>query len=175
MNNLSALGIPIALSYTAPSGITCSGSPAAPNFGGKIYATVNYTCKTASGVTVGQLTTPRHDPRGFWMAEGGAALACVFLFGMPGRRRKWQALMGTMALFVIAFGVTGCGSSAMAGATSQLVDDRSGDNNAVQANAVLAAGTYTVIVTGTAAVYNPTLPNTTVNVVHNIPLKIVVQ
>jgi hypothetical protein len=32
-----------------------------------------------------------------------------------------------------------------------------------------------VIVTGTAAVYNSSQPNTTVNVVHNLPLRVVVQ
>lgn len=175
MNNLAALGIPITLSYTAPSGITCSGSPAAPNFGKSIYATVSYTCKAASGVTIGQIVTPRHDPRGFWMVGGGATLACVFLFGLPSRRRNWQALMGTMALFVIAFGVSGCGSSMNTVSASQLSSSLTDESNSVQANVTLASGTYTVIVTGTAAVYNPTLPNTTVNVVHNIPLKIVVQ
>jgi hypothetical protein len=40
---------------------------------------------------------------------------------------------------------------------------------------VLARGTYTVIVTGTAAVYSNSQPNTTINVVHNVPLKVVVQ
>jgi hypothetical protein len=40
---------------------------------------------------------------------------------------------------------------------------------------VLAPGSYTVIVTGTAAVFTNSQSNTTVNVVHNLPLKIVVQ
>ena len=171
MNNLAALGIPITLTYSAPSGITCSGAPAAPNFGNKLYATVNYTCKAAAGVTIGQLATPG-SPRGLWMAEGGAALACIFLFGLPGRRRRWQALLGSMALFVIAFGVTGCGGSQMYSPLDQLAAN-SGTPNA--AAAVLAPGTYTVIVTGTASVYNRSQANTTVNVVHNVPLKVVVQ
>jgi hypothetical protein len=174
MNNLSALGIPITLSYSAPSGITCSGSPATPNFGNRLYATVNYTCKAAAGVKIGQITAPA-NPRGLWMVEGGAALACVFLFGMPGKRRNWQALMGSMALLVVGFGITGCGSSVNASAASQLSDSLTGTGEAAQAKPVLAPGTYTVIVTGTAAVYTKSLPNTTVDVVHNIPLKIAVQ
>ncbi len=174
MNHLSALGIPIALTYTAPSGITCSGAPAAPNFGNKLYATVNYTCKAATGVKIGQLATPG-SPRGLWMAEGGAALACVFLFGLPGRRRRWQTLMGSMALFVIAFGVMGCGAAMNATSAQQISDSLGGGGASAQAATVLAPGTYTVLVTGTAAVYTRSQPNTTVNVVHNIPLKVVVQ
>lgn len=105
------------------------------------------------------------------MAEGGAALACIFLFGLPGRRRRWQTLMGSMALFVIAFGVTGCAGSQMYSQLNQLATNSSTANAAT----VLAPGTYTVIVTGTASVYARSQPNTTVNVVHNIPLKVVVQ
>ncbi|MGA9717097.1 MAG: Ig-like domain repeat protein [Acidobacteriaceae bacterium] len=171
MNNLAALGIPITLTYTAPSGITCSGAPAAPNFGNKLYATVNYTCKAAAGVKIGQLAAPG-SPRGLWMAEGGAALACIFLFGLPGRRRRWQALMGSMALFVIAFGVTGC---AAPNAFIQPTSQSTSSTPSPAAAGVLAPGTYTVIVTGTASVYTRSQANTTVNVVHNIPLKVVVQ
>jgi hypothetical protein len=176
MNNLSGLGVPIALSFAAPAGITCSGSPAAPNFRKTIYATVAYTCRAAAGVTVAQLASPGHpggNSRGFWIAESGAALACILLFGIPGRRRKWQSLMGMLALFVVAFGFTGCGASVANGPNQQYYD--SIKNSIGTANVVLARGTYTVIVTGAAAVYNNSQPNTTINVVHNVPLKVVVQ
>jgi hypothetical protein len=176
MNNLSGLGVPIALSYVAPKGITCSGSPAAPNFRKTIYATVAYTCRAAAGVNVAQLGTPGHssgNSRGFWMAEGGAALACILLFGIPGQRRKWQSLMGMLALFVVAFGFTGCGATVANGPNQQYYDTIK--NSIGTADVVLARGTYTVIVTGTAAVYSNSQPNTTINVVHNVPLKVVVQ
>jgi trimeric autotransporter adhesin len=95
-------------SYTTPSGITCTSSPAAPNFHKTLYAAVTTTCKPAAGVTIGQLATPAPgNPRGWWMAEGGTALAFLFLFGMPGRRRRWQSLIGSLALVVVAFGMTG--------------------------------------------------------------------
>ena len=115
MNNFSQLGIPIALSYTTPAGITCTSSPAAPNFGKTLYATVNFTCRAAAGSRSDNWRLPAipANPRGLWMAEGGTALACIFLFGMPGRRRKWQSLLGSLALFVVAFGITGCGGMAM--------------------------------------------------------------
>jgi hypothetical protein len=174
MNNFSALAKPITLSYTGPAGIRCTSSPTAPNFGNTLYAKVNFTCRGASGFKVGQLTAPAipgKAPRGLWMAEGGAALACVLLFGIPGRRRRWQSLLGSVALFAIAFGITGCGGMMM----SQPIEKLINDSNARDAATVLAPGTYTVIVTGTASVFTRSQTNTTVNVVHNIPLQVVVQ
>jgi hypothetical protein len=175
MNNFSALAIPITLSYTGPAGIACSSSPAAPNFGNTLYAKVTFTCRAASGFKIGQLTAPAipgKASRGLWMAEGGAALACVLLFGLPGRRRRWQSLLGSVALFAITFGVTGCGGSMMSQPLDQLSSSRSSTPNVA---GVLAPGTYTVIVTGTASVFTKAQTNTTVNVVHNVPLQVVVQ
>jgi hypothetical protein len=177
MNNLAALGIPIALSYTTPPGVTCTGGPASPNFRRTIYATVNVTCRPASGTTIRRpavAMNPQGNSRGFWLAEGGAALACILLFGVPKQRRKWQTLMGSLALFMVAFGFTGCGASVASGPNKDYYDSLFGSGDA-KTNAVLAPGSYTVIVTGSAAVYNNSQPNTTVNVVHNIPLRVVVQ
>ncbi|HEV3149404.1 MAG TPA: protease pro-enzyme activation domain-containing protein [Acidobacteriaceae bacterium] len=174
MNDLAALGIPITLTSTPPAGITCSGAPVSPNFRKTIYATVNYTCRAATGVRIGEVTAPS-TPRRFWMAEGGAALACVLLFGLPGRRRRWQTLMGSPALFVVAFGFTGCGATVASGPGQQYYDTINNSTGTPNASGALAPGTYTVIVTGTANVLtNPQL-STTANVVHNIPLTIVVQ
>jgi len=175
MNNFSQLGIPIKLSYTTPAGITCSSSPAAPNFRKTLYAAVTTTCRAQGGVTVGQLATPAPGhPRGWWMAEGGTALAFLVLFGMPGRRRKWQSLIGSLALVVVAFGMTGCAAS-MANGAQQLYENLTDSAVTPAASGALPSGSYTVIVTGTAAVLTNSQSNTTVNVVHNLPLKIVVQ
>jgi hypothetical protein len=116
------------------------------------------------------------------MAGGGAALACVFLFDLPGRRRKWQSRLGSLALagvtfgvaFVAGFGVTGCGgmTNSMMQPYSDSLNSSSATPNAAK---VLAPGTYTVIVTGTASVLANAQVGTTVNVVHNIPLQVVVQ
>ena len=174
-NNFAPLGIPIALSYTTPAGITCTSSPKAPNFGKALYATVTTTCRAAGGVRVGELVTPargnpRGNSRGLWMAEGGATLAFLCLFGMPGRRRKWQSLIGSLALIVVAFGMTGCGTS-----VSKALGLPFNSNAATPDATTLAPGTYTVIVTGTASVFANSQASTTVNVVHNLPLKVVVQ
>ena len=58
---------------------------------------------------------------------------------------------------------------------SQPANQLAGNSGTAQAAGVLAPGTYTVIVTGSASVYTRSQANTTVNVVHNIPLKVVVQ
>jgi hypothetical protein len=45
-----------------------------------------------------------------WYAGGGAVLACVLLFGIPARRRKWRAMLGMAALLVtLAAGLGACG------------------------------------------------------------------
>lgn len=174
MNNLAGLGIPITLTYTGPSSITCSGSPAAPKFGKSIYATVTYTCKPASGVKIGQASVPPAPTGRFWMAGGGIAVACIFLFGMPGERRRWHSVLGSMMLFVVAFGITGCGAALSSEAGLQGSNSLSSGGGTADAT-TLAPGSYTVIVTGTAAVLANSQPNTTVDVVHNLPLTIVVQ
>lgn len=176
MNNFAALKIPIALSYTTPAGIVCTSTPKAPNFGKAQYAAVTTTCRAQAGVTVGQLAAPAPgNPRGLWMAEGGTALAFLFLFGMPGRRRRWHALVGSLALIVVAFGMTGCGVSVANGPGQQYYDSLLNSAAAPAVGGALPRGSYTVIVTGTAKVFVKAQSNTTVNVVHNLPLKIVVQ
>jgi pro-kumamolisin-like protein/Big-like domain-containing protein len=178
MNNLAGLGVPITLSYATPAGITCSGAPASPNFRRTIYATVAVTCRPTAGTRIAQLVTPKNphgSSRGLWMAESGVALACILLFGLPGERRKWQSLMGSLALLVVAFGFAGCGATVASGPDKPYYDTINQSTNGTANATALAAGNYTVIVTGSAAVYNPTQPNTTVNVVHTIPLRVVVQ
>jgi hypothetical protein len=56
-------------------------------------------------------------PRGVpWYAAGSAALACVLLFGIPARRRRWVARLGMLALLVaLAGGVLACNSSSGGG------------------------------------------------------------
>ncbi len=162
----------IALTFTTPPGLTCAANPASVTLSVP-YTNDTVTCQAASGIVFAQLSPP--NPRLLWMAEGGAALACVFLFGMPARRRSWQSMIGALALIVVAFGVTGCGvkfpdpSGASSSKNGQIVT-----GNSLLGN-VLQKGTYKVIVTGTAAVLANGQPNTTVSVVHTLPLNIVVQ
>ena len=63
-----------------------------------------------------------------WLPMGGAALACMLLVGIPGRRRTWQRMLGMVLLLVaLSAGVLGC-TAPLSGGT--------------------APGTYTITVTG---------------------------
>jgi trimeric autotransporter adhesin len=68
-----------------------------------------------------------------WYAAGGVAFAGILLFGIPGRRRAWQRMIGLMLLF-ISIGVIGCGGGS----------SRGGGGGGT------SAGTYTVTVTATS-------------------------
>jgi apolipoprotein N-acyltransferase len=73
--------------------------------------------------------TAANSSLGTWYAAGGTALAGILLFGLPGRRRAWQRMLGLMLLFV-SIGVLGCGGGSSTKTTP--------------------AGTYTVTVTATS-------------------------
>ena len=68
-----------------------------------------------------------------WYAAGGVAFAGILLFGIPGRRRAWQRMIGLMLLF-ISIGVIGCGGGS----------SRGGGGGGT------SASTYTVTVTATS-------------------------
>ena len=55
-----------------------------------------------------------------------------------GRRRRWQSLMGSLALFVVAFGFTGCGASVASGPGQQYYDML--DNSTGTAQCIRRAG-----------------------------------
>jgi hypothetical protein len=43
---------------------------------------------------------------------GGAALACLLLFGIPARRRRWRAMLGAIVLSVMLVGeLAACSAS----------------------------------------------------------------
>lgn len=70
---------------------------------------------------------------------GAAALACILLFGIPARRRRWRAYLGAVLLCVIlALAASACSS----GSPSHVC------NNV--ATSGTTAGTYTVTITGTS-------------------------
>ncbi|HEY1767345.1 MAG TPA: protease pro-enzyme activation domain-containing protein [Terracidiphilus sp.] len=70
-----------------------------------------------------------------WYGPGGAALACLFFFGIPSRRRAWRALLGMFALFaILAGGAVGCGGNITPSASSS--------------SAGTTSGVYTIAVTG---------------------------
>jgi multidrug efflux pump subunit AcrA (membrane-fusion protein) len=90
------------------------------------------------------------------LTAGGAALACLLLFGIPARRRKWRAMLGMVALLaVLVGGIVACGGGS--GSTS--------NNN--PSNPGTTAGSYTVTVTGTDTATGKIAASTSVNLTVN--------
>lgn len=97
---------------------------------------------------------------------GGAALACILLFTLPARRRRWRAMLG-VALLVCAVGFgTGC-ASGVGGLSRSTTATTSGATTptSVAGNLVTLtvaagstqAGNYNVLVTGTSGAFVHTL------------------
>ena len=90
---------------------------------------------TGSGSCTASNSTPRNIP---WYAGGGAVLACVFLLGIPARRRRLRNVIGMLAMLVaIAGGLLACGGSSGGGCT-------------VPVSPFTTPGNYTITVTGTS-------------------------
>jgi hypothetical protein len=104
-------------------------------------ATAATTTMTIS--TTASQTTPcvavNEAPTGIpWYAKGGAVLACVFLFGIAPKRRKWRTMLGAQLLLIaFACGMVACGGSKSLACASTITPGTT-------------AGSYTITVTGTS-------------------------
>jgi len=68
---------------------------------------------------------------------GETVLAAVFVFWLPTRRRKWQALLGLLVFAILTVGVNGCSSTG-----GKISTGKTGSGT--------TSGAYTVTVTGTS-------------------------
>jgi trimeric autotransporter adhesin len=155
-----------------PAGLTCG-------FGAGVASTVNATIGTAGYTTqtlvVGSDAThsiasnvvPAQPAGRWWLAGGGTTLACIFLLGLPARRRKWQSLLAACVLMMVSFGITGCGATVAPGPNQQYYNNLlDGAGTANGTGPAVTAGTYTVLVTAS------TTTNTTL--VHTLPVQVLV-
>jgi len=110
---------------------------------------------TTTAATTGALVHPARPGRTLrFAATGGAALACVLLFGIPARRRRWRKLLGMLALLAfMAAGIVSCGGGGSGGG-----------GGGGKGNSGTTAGAYVITVTGTAGTV---IQNTTVNLTVN--------
>ena len=67
------------------------------NITGTTAGTATLTISTTAA-THGALSYPVRDGNP-WSAIGGAALGCILLIGIPGKRRRWQTFLGMAVLF----------------------------------------------------------------------------
>jgi len=114
------------------------GSTSPVNITGAVATTATLTISTTAPSTSG-CTSLNLKPRGVpWYAGGSAVLACVLLFGIPARRRRWLTFLGMMALLVaLTGGLLACGGGGGSGCTPVF-------------NPGTTAGPYIVTVTGTS-------------------------
>jgi hypothetical protein len=157
---------------TVPAGLACGfGSLAttttAATIGTSGYATSTLVVGAASGYGIAGNTAPVQPATRWWIASGGTTLACIFLLGLPTRRRKWQSLLGACVLATVGFGITGCGATVAPGPQQSYYNNLNGGSAGSQlTGTAVAAGTYTVRVTAT------TTTNTTL--VHTLPVQVLV-
>ncbi|MGD0732196.1 MAG: glycoside hydrolase domain-containing protein [Terracidiphilus sp.] len=86
---------------------TCSVEPASITLNGATPITTVLTANTA-----GTTSALNKSNKLFWPSAGGTALALVFLFGIPARRRNWRTMLGVVLLLVAICGVVqGCGGN----------------------------------------------------------------
>ena len=116
------------------------GSTTPVSITGTSSGTATMTITTTASSTTSCVAT--NEPgRGIpWYAGGGAALACILLFGIAPRRRRLRALLGAlMLLAVLAGGVSACGGGGGGGTacSTTLVPGTT-------------SGSYTITVTGTS-------------------------
>jgi trimeric autotransporter adhesin len=122
----------------------------------------------AGSYVIASNTAPAQPATRWWIAGGGTTLACIFLLGLPARRRKWQSLLGACVMVIVSFGMTGCGANFASSASQQLNGSLNGGSPTGQTSPALPtpAGTYTVLVTAT------TTTNTILT--HNLPVQVLV-
>jgi trimeric autotransporter adhesin len=101
--------------------------------------TATLTIATTAPTTVPCTADGRTRPALPW-SDGAAALACLILFGIPARRRRWRTLLGA-ALFCVflTLAATACGGGGSTGHACPALSEGG-----------TTAGTYTITITGTS-------------------------
>lgn len=146
------------LSCAVTTSITNPNDPPTCTVGSSV--TINGTTAATSILSVAttaSTTSALASPLNKFFLGGGATLALVFFFGVPGRRRAWRAVLSVSALGVLALiaiaGTTGCGGSNGGGGGKTIPGT--------------TAGTYSVTVTGADASTGKITSNTVVTLTVN--------
>jgi hypothetical protein len=136
-----------AVTATSPAGAvdppTLSfGSTSPVSITGVASGTATLTISTTAASSA-LLAYPKR-PGAPWYVAGSATLACVLLFGIPARRRRWRTLLAMLALLIaITGGVFACAGGGSAGGGG-------GGGGGGTSDPGTTAGTYTITVTATS-------------------------
>jgi hypothetical protein len=179
INNLAALGPGITFVATVPTGISCTFGAKTVKFSATSnYATNTISCTAANGYTIASVEPSQQPLHRFWIASGGAALACVFLLGIPARGRRWRRILGAVVLAVLSLGMmagmTACGNNEAA-SSAAITSGQLHQGATPDGSKTLAPGNYQVLVRA-SVVFAANLPaDTETDQDHTIPLEIVVE
>jgi hypothetical protein len=117
------------VSFGTTSPVTITGTTA-----GTATLTISTTAPSTAALT-------RPALPGIRWYHGGAALACLLLFGIPARRRRWRTLLGMLLFMAFAIGgVISCGGGGSGGG---------GGGGGGNTNPGTTPGAYVITVTGT--------------------------
>jgi trimeric autotransporter adhesin len=158
LGSINGFNASVGLACAAPSGLTCSLNPASVTVNGNTTATLTINASIPASVVRASAQRRR-----WFAASAGATLACVFLLGIPARRRKWQSFLSLIVLAVLAAGI-GCGGGGGGSSTSNPAPP-SPPSPPTTGSTPTAAGTYTVVVTGTQGTV----------ISHAIPVTVIVK
>jgi len=114
-------------------------SPVSINGTSAVTATLTIATTASSAAALVFPQRPMSRRGGPWYATGGAALACLILFGVP-RRRRWRSFFGMIVLLAgISAGIASCGGGGSGGG-----------GGGGGGNPGTTSGSYTITVTGTS-------------------------
>jgi hypothetical protein len=139
----------VALTCTAPASLVCSLSTASATVGGSAATMATLMLKAA--VTTTTTTAAEHNTD--WRKRGGGGVVVAFLLicVIPKRRKLGGMLLSLVGL-ILVFGAAGCGGNSQPTGPATVTTNT-------------PAGTYTVVVTGTAQS----------GMVHNATITVIVQ
>jgi hypothetical protein len=143
-NFTGTVSLSCAVTGTGTPAPTCSLAQGSVNVSGNTAVTDTLTINTTASSAARHVAANSNGDT--WYAAGGVALAGILLFGIPGRRRAWQRMLGLMLLF-ISIGVVGCGGGGGGGG-----------------NGGTPTGNYTVTVTAVDGDLNSATTTVTVTV-----------
>lgn len=141
---------------TSPSGANASYYPGCSVAATTVVAgtaaktLATFTTTAASSAALAH-PLPDRQPKRWYEATGGAALACILFFGIPARRRGWRSML-SLLVFLAAMTGLGCGGGG-------------GNTNNVPTGTT--TGTYTFTVVATDSVNTAITQTTTVTLTVN--------
>ncbi|HET6168822.1 MAG TPA: Ig-like domain repeat protein [Terracidiphilus sp.] len=122
------------------------GSTSPVSLTGATNGTATLTISTTAA-TSGALHRPARPGSGANWIGGGGVLACILLFGISNRRRRWQTMLGMIVFLIfLSGGVLSCGGGGSG----------SGGGGGGGGTPGTTAGDYTVTVTGTSGTMTAT-------------------